>query len=230
MREEFGPDDPCDNEFGNAYADYGEITGEYAIELLDELSQPLVPEELDELGWYWPEGDALSTLVSMEVSIPMIRATGDVSVEEMEQFQTTVVAYHLALPITAAERSWLLRVERGADPHSHHLLNGIGVVDEEIVANGLRQRLNGRDMLRRWLAWRRETEEFEGAGTLDLARENLRGMIELLLPNERLPKSYRLLRGIPIDPAELQEEQDIEDFFNRMEDDDLPPTGQNDED
>lgn len=227
MSREYEPGDddrllnPLINEFDNAYADYGHITGEYALELLDELSQPLVPEELDALGWYHPEGSALSTLVDMETTIPMIRATSDVLVEEMEEFTTKVVAYHLALPLTAAERSWLLRV-KGADPHSHHLLRTIGVVDEEIVADGLRQRLNGRDLLRRWLSWRRETDEFEGAGTLDLARENLRGMIELLQPSERLPQSYRLLRGIPIDPAELQEEQELEDYLNWL-DGDLPP-------
>jgi hypothetical protein len=192
----FEEPDPLSNEANNAYGDVGYYTGNQAHNLLDVLSQPLLESQRDERGWYWPEGNALSSLVEFELILPHIRATGDVLTDEMDCFATGVTAFHVALPLTEAERNWLLRVSDDTGPHSHSFEVNIGEADDEIISNGLRLRLDGRDLLRRWQAWRRETDEYADQGTLDLAREALRGVVQFLLPNEPLPESYRTLRGL----------------------------------
>lgn len=206
------PINPLSNRANNAYGDVGEWTGREARTLLDELSQPLLESQRDERGWYWPEGSALAALVDMDWHMPHIRATGDVLPEEMEAFDTRLEAFRLALPLTEAERSWLHRLHIAVDPHSSSFEVDIGEADDEVVSAGLRVRLDGKDMLRRWQAWRRETDEYDGQGTLDLAREALRGIVQLLLPHWPLPESYRKLRGLPDPPKE--EDDDLGDLLD----------------
>jgi hypothetical protein len=185
--------DPLSNEADNAYGDLGADVGLEAQALLEALSQPLLESERDERGWYWPEGDALSLLVEVDWLVLHTRATGDVLTDEMDSFDTRLTAFRLALPLTEAERHWMRRVEGAVDPHSRGFETEIGNAAEEIIYLGLRTRLDGHDMLRRWRAWRREYDEYAGQGTLDLAREALRGVVQLLLPGEPLPESYRKL-------------------------------------
>jgi hypothetical protein len=189
--------DPLSNEADNAYGDLGADVGLQAQMLLEYLSQPLLESERDERGWYYPEGDALTALVELEWLVPHIRPTGDVLTDEMGAFATRLAAFRLALPVTEAERYWLHHVRDAVDPHSHWFETQIGEADDEVISLGLRTRIDGGDLLRRWRAWRRETDEYDGQGTLDLAREALRGVAQLLLPDEPLPESYRKLRGLP---------------------------------
>jgi len=194
---DYGEPDPLANKHDNAYGDMGYYAGQTAHRLLEALSKPLLKTEYDrQHGWYWAEDDALALVSELEMSAPHIRATGEVLVAEMDQFHTGITAVRLALPLTEAERVFLR--EDGPDV----LLKDILQYGGDFIAQGVRQPIDGRDMVRRWLAWRRETDEFAGQGTLDVAREALRGIVQLLQPNERLPIPYRQLRGIPVDPAE----------------------------
>ena len=45
---------------------------------------------------------------------------------------------------------------------------------------GVRRVVSGRDLMRRWIAWRREAGEYEGQGSHDQARDALRTMQELM--------------------------------------------------
>jgi hypothetical protein len=200
--DQFPPIDPLANTHENAYADLGEEVGKWAHMLLEDLAEPLLESQRDELGWYSPEGDALSTLVSMEVVLPHIRATSEISPGEMEVFNTQITTFHLALPLTEAERRWL-REQTAIGAESRHFEDTlVHAGDDEVIAEGRRVHLDGHDMLRRWRSWRREAAEYAGQGTLDLAREAVRSMVELLLPWEPLPESYRKLRGLPDTPHE----------------------------
>jgi len=66
--------------------------------------------------------------------------------------------------------------------------------------------------MRRWIAWRRQTDELAGQGTYDLALETLRGLVELLAPGKPLPDSYRRLRGL-VDPIDKDGEA-LDDTFS----------------
>jgi hypothetical protein len=216
--EDFQPSDSIDplyNPTGNAYGFNGYGAGIVGHSLLDDLSEPLLESERDERGWYYPEGGALAALSEFDGQVPNIRAGGEVSLEEMEAFTARLDAFRLALPLSEAERHWMHRVEGAIDPHSYHFEAQIGHVDDEVIALGLRTRIDGRDMLRRWRAWRRETDEYAGQGTLDLAREALRGVVQLLLPDEILPRSYRQLRGLPTDFPEDRYQDALRDWLRR---------------
>jgi hypothetical protein len=50
-----------------------------------------------------------------------------------------------------------------------------------------------------------QTDEYAGQGTLDLAREALRGVVQLLVPDMGLPDSYLRLRGLEVPPPDLSD-------------------------
>jgi hypothetical protein len=57
--------------------------------------------------------------------------------------------------------------------------------------------VTSRDLLQRWLDWRRKTGPFVAEDTLDMARESLRTLHELVTPEKPLPDAYLALRGEP---------------------------------
>jgi hypothetical protein len=104
-----------------------------------------------------------------------------------------VTRYHVALPIDEAERGWLFDQCNGlAVPEQ---LRFIRRQETTIVSRGLHRVVYGRDLLRRWSSWRRQTSEFVAQGTVDVARESLRELIETVLPGTKLPSSYLALRS-----------------------------------
>lgn len=187
---------PNSNKAGHPYGDVGKTAGTEAYQLLDCLSRPITPEECDQHGWHDADCDALTTLVDFDWLVPHIRATSEVSAEEMAGFDLKLVAFRAALPFTTPELNLLVKPDRSISPDFEGISDEVGSLYEEIVTAGVRRVVEGRDLLRRWLAWRREADEYTGQGTLDLAREALRGIVELLAPDEQLPASYRELRGI----------------------------------
>lgn len=188
---------PTSNEANHPYADLGEATGEHAYLLLDALCQPLTGEGYDEHGWHDADSDALSALGEFEFLLPHIRATDEVSLEEMIDFDTKIAALHLALPFTEAERNLLVRTNRGLiEVQYRHLVEQFASASGEVIHAGKRSLIDGQELLWRWAAWRHQSGEYAGQGTLDIARETLRGIVRLLAPGEPLPDSYRQLRGI----------------------------------
>jgi hypothetical protein len=93
-----------------------------------------------------------------------------------------------ATPFTEGERRWLY------EEPSHRTQRGLGELvgqTAEILDAGVLQVVQGRDVVRRWWAWRRERDEFAGQGSLDEAREAL-GAMSLKLVSEKLwPPQFR---------------------------------------
>lgn len=193
-------DSPTSNRHDHPYGDVGKQAGEYAHMLLEYLSQSVAgPPEYIDHGWHCADGDALQSLGEFEYFLVHTRATAEVSAEEMQKFDSKLAAFQTALPFTEAERYWLVKGKGRVAVHYEHIEKSIGQHEEEVVSAGIRKVINGRDLMRRWLAWRRETDEYANQGTLDIAREALRGMVEMLNPGEELPVSYVLLRTV--DPS-----------------------------
>lgn len=196
---------PNSNEANHPYGDVGMQAGLEARSLLGNLCEPLIYPAYDKDGqetdWDDADGNALANYVEFEFFVMHTRATAEVSADEMSTFVLKLNALRLALPLTEAEREWIFRPQEGmVDPHYKFIVEEIGVHEVELVSAGVRQVTNGRDMMRRWRAWRREIDEYEGQGSLDLAREALRGIVEMLCPGEPLPKPYRKLRGLEEPP------------------------------
>lgn len=96
--------------------------------------------------------------------------------------------FHAALPFSEGERYWLLAADRRFSKQDTDLVAGLLASHTTIVSAGIRQPLHGRDLVRRWAAWRRETDEFAGQGSLDEAHTVLRSIAAQLLPEQELKK------------------------------------------
>ena len=104
-----------------------------------------------------------------------------------------VARYHVSLPIDEAEREWLFDECRGlAVPENLRIVRRQEIT---LVSRGLHRVIYGRDLLRRWSAWRRDADEFRGQGTAEVARETLRELIETVSPGATLPETYLALRN-----------------------------------
>jgi hypothetical protein len=164
--------------------------GVRAIDALYDLCD--VPSEWsDDRHGYWLPSDkrALQGWFNIEEKILDVQAKPpEASVEDVEHLNDLLFQYHVALPFDEAERHWLYDAYDEAWG-----LGSIGIIrrqEASIVSGGLHRVVYGRDLMRRWWAWRRETDEFRGQGTVDLAREALRELIETVSPDRDLPETY----------------------------------------
>lgn len=101
---------------------------------------------------------------------------------KIDEFLALRDRFHTALPFGEAERGWFLKAYSGDfEPTGTggNVLKAIGNQEARIVTAGVRQVVNGRELVRRWLAWRRETDEYADQGTLDLARVTLDEIVTL---------------------------------------------------
>jgi len=190
--------DPTSNKWNHPYGDTGFNAGVEAWDLLDFLSRHIDPEACDSHGWHDDDADALATLIEFDALVPHIRATSGVSVEEMAEFDQGLAAFGAALPFTEPERNWLVKSVGSVDADYESLSIQVGEREDEIITAGVRRVVKGHNLLDQWLAWRRQTGAYAGQGTLDLARETLRSIVELLAPDRPLPASYTILRQISV--------------------------------
>ncbi len=79
-----------------------------------------------------------------------------------------LAAYHDALPFSGAERRWITDTLRGIPKKERRARQTIVSQEAaEIMVAGVRRVTKGTDLTRRWWAWRRQTDEFEGQGSFD---------------------------------------------------------------
>jgi hypothetical protein len=176
------------------------LLGLRAVDLLHDLCD--VPPWSEDQRWRWVNSDrfAFHGWYSMEIEIFDALAEPGLSREQAGDMLVQMSAFRTTLPFDEAEGNWLLSTygdafERSGQPRRPSDYTVIrNRKPEVIVSCGLRRVIDGRDLLRRWWSWRRETDEFHGQHSLDLGRETLRTMIETLSPDQNLPDNYRALR------------------------------------
>jgi hypothetical protein len=178
----------------------GSYVGQCAIEVLAGLSEPIADiEDSDRklVVWSQDDGRVFSDLYELEGGIRLIDPT-DIDGDELAGLYHALGRFHTALPLSEAERYWIFdpldsRPSRRAwniwQPET------LADVTETVTSGGLKQVIHGREVVRRLTAWRRETDEFAGQGTLDEAREAL-GEIALTLVSEKSwPRERKDLRA-----------------------------------
>lgn len=164
-----------------------------ATELLGSLCAERPSEQPKR--WQTEDGASVRHLVHIERNLWL---TDDHQDGPLLHFRKYVEDFHTALPFSESERGMVLRaagVEYEYLPErDDEILSWLEVKEELVISAGLRHVVRGRDLARRWLSWRREADEYEGQGTLDVAREALRDIIQLVTPKEPLPLAYHTLR------------------------------------
>ena len=162
--------------------------GHYAYELAHDahelegyLGEDLAWVPGQPLEWERPDRLALDVWFEFDSGIPLLEVPLELTGNISARLFRTVLEYHTALPFTEAERGWLHTVYRQASPHRadqlHHMLEHH---TGSVMAAGIRRPVSGHDLMSRWLAWRRQTDEYQGQDSLDQTREALKTLGDLL--------------------------------------------------
>ncbi|HEX3910183.1 MAG TPA: hypothetical protein VHW67_05720 [Solirubrobacteraceae bacterium] len=170
------------------------LLGIRASDLLHDLCDTPIWSEGQK--WQWVDSDlfSLHNWFSVQEKVPGALAEPTLGVDQVDEITGVLLDFNFTLPYDEAERSWLYAAYDAAyGPDSVETIRSRE--PEEIMSRGLRRVIDGRDLTRRWWAWRRETDEFRGQGGIELAREALRALIEMVAPGEELPKAYRSLQS-----------------------------------
>jgi hypothetical protein len=175
---------------------FGAEVGVRAMHLLEEFVKPLsaldTPKRPDRYPWTESDIWSFECFRELDTTTRFLEVHEDVDGEELMELHRTFAKLRTSLPITEAEREWLWssRRPKGPEPECY-----IGVTDE-IVSGGLIQVIQGRDLVRRWSAWRRGQDEFTGQAQtgLERAREAASTLAEVLLIESRRPPEYAAIR------------------------------------
>lgn len=97
---------------------------------------------------------------------------------------------HAALPFNEAERGIVCsayRADSGEAGAYREIPSQIRQQEFEIVSAGLGSVVRGRDLMRRWWAWRREADDFDGQDSLSRAKTALIQLVGLFVSPECMP-------------------------------------------
>jgi hypothetical protein len=145
----------------------------------------------------WPELDAgtqesyasdLIDLLDLEEQMPPREPLWGkyLSTEAYAELHDAVAHYHCTLPFSEAERNWLFTTYRAVEqlPEEDSGFRGVVLALEkqrgEIVSTGRPQVIMGDELVRRWWAWRREADEFDGIGAYKRSQVALKGLLTLV--------------------------------------------------
>jgi hypothetical protein len=175
------PDEPelaAEYQQWGLYGYLGHDTGEYALRVLDALLEPVPLERPRSQPFTWEEcdKDAMNFLQQFDTGIWLLGPAPDPYLDGGDQadFYRAIGRFHAALPFGEPERHWLFKnMDLKEETH-------LGKA-EEIMSGGLLRVVQGRDLVRRWWAWRRETDEFAGQGSLNAARAELIEIADTLI-------------------------------------------------
>jgi hypothetical protein len=164
------------------YGPFGDIgdeiaqTAGYLIEYLSEEPEPIA-QGMTELSD--SDEQILSTWIGMEWLIPIIDVPNEPLVDGAirRQAHDAVVAFHVALPYNEAERQWLDRKSMGITGEISTFMQG---QEDRLMIAGVRRVVSGRELMQRWMMWRREAGEFAGQDAVAEACDALRRVQDVM--------------------------------------------------
>lgn len=166
----------------------GHDVGSYAISLFVEL-QGERDARSGSAQWDEDDVDAFEDLAELDIGRRFIEPEPGLDGSKIGELHRSFQQLFAAVPFTEAERRWMYE-PRTDRRHERGLEELIGST-AEIRDAGLLRVVSGRDLARRWWAWRRECDEFAGQGSLDEARNAL-GIIGLkLVKDDHWPVQHR---------------------------------------
>jgi hypothetical protein len=190
------------------YGQYGWRLGRSARGVAREIESGQPPSRGHNRYWTQSDHRAFTGALAVEQLSRFVRMSPDVPVDQRQgiadQLHGSLSVFREAMPYSEAERRWL--VDTDSRQHWSHFvtdtdgaghtrtrpasaaekLSGLDGAEGEIVSAGLLQVVRGRELMRRWWEWRRETEEFTGQGSREVAYEALQELGQMLVPDRQV--------------------------------------------
>jgi Arc/MetJ-type ribon-helix-helix transcriptional regulator len=192
--ERFGP-----------FGAHGSVTAEDALDLLEELLADSSGAASGRSVWDRHDRRAFGSLCELYANWRFIEPAPDVDGAEIGELHRSLTDLSLAVPFSEAERTWLFsRYLQG-----EQVPDGLYGSTAEVMSAGVRRVIQGRDLARRWWAWRRDEDEFAGQGGLDQARHVLGAIAIQLVRGEDSSPRFRsvldVLRDSNSSPTDVTE-------------------------
>jgi hypothetical protein len=190
------------------YDRFDKDVGALAVRSLDSLCREITDLDGDLLGLTPFDYGALGSLSEIDWLARLLVPPATTPLDNRVAFNEHMASLRQALPFTDAEREWLLddpdhkhrQTESFMHPNDSQYIRVVRNSEAQLMSNGLYRMVRGRDLIQRWSSWRREKGEYADGAGLNQARESLRGIIELLVPDMGLPDSYLHLQGVNVLP------------------------------
>jgi hypothetical protein len=132
---------------------------------------------------------------------PLVALDG--SYERLTEYEGQWRRFQETLPLSKPEFQWFMGIPNlYSTDTAAELEQKIGYQVGTIISGGIHRVVSGRELLGRWVSWRREAGDFAGQGTLDVARDSLAQLVEIVVPGTPLPESYAALSRQPSGEAE----------------------------
>jgi hypothetical protein len=153
--------------FGDIRAEIGDYAGEFRQQLESK------PESTGT--------EALSWLCQIESLLPIVEVPDEIDGDVRKRASDAIFSLHTALPFEEAERDWLVKVHHQLARHHKQVTPELfASLQGQIMLRGVQRAVEGQDLMRRWQAWLRQGDEFEGQGSLDQARDALGTLHQLM--------------------------------------------------
>jgi hypothetical protein len=193
MSRERGGESAPKREYGR-FGYHGNQVGRAALWMLGDLlkEKPNASDTSDEVTWDKSDLSAFHMLQELDTGIKFIEPGPRVEGSDIGDLHRVFARLHASLPFSEPEREWLWSRQHKPGQEIPH-----GLIGEtaEIVSAGVLHVLQGRDLVRRWWAWRRERDEFAGQASLDEARQALATLTETLVIESNLPSEWQEIRA-----------------------------------
>ncbi len=207
------------------YGQYGWRMGRAAQGVAQEIESDAKVAAARAHQRYWTQSDlrGFTGALLVEAHSRRLRMLPDVPVDQRQgiadQLSGSLAVFREAMPYSEAERRWLVDTESrprttsfvaytdGAGyartrpaPAAEQLFD-LNEAEGEIVSAGLVQVVRGRELTRRWWAWRRQTEEFTDQGSREVAYQALQELGQMLVPDRNaaeqagFPPTYMPLKN-----------------------------------
>lgn len=157
----------------------------------------------DERGWAESDNVTLRAALSLEGDLRFFGLPNSGSDEVVDGLYDFVDRWHGALPSDEQERVAVYKLHLKSRNNAPPPIEDVPTLPEllqttelELMTNGVRRAVRGRDLLHRWWEWRRGVGEFEGQDSYLEAMKALALMTARLVPPSVLPAVYYEVMGL----------------------------------
>jgi hypothetical protein len=171
------------------YGSDGDEVHSDATRLLNNLLAPKAALTFGRSGtprWDAADGHGFGDYVALDSGVAFLEPGPEVDGGDLGDLFRNFGQLNASLPFSEGERRWLIAAQRANWRERYRertdFAEDILAVETTVISAGLQQVLYGRDLVRRWAAWRREEHEFKGQGSLENAQVLLGSIIRELVP------------------------------------------------